>query len=133
MTDLVFANICEWYALQIQNLANVKVSSTSEFSVNTACILVLAKINLKLWIRKNKGTENNKWLTAEKTAICSVVWDIVYCLQIKAAEIIDSDRFRCGFTLRFPRVEKFRDDKAWYDCMTLPEVTELKNVRTIVS
>ena len=49
-------------------------------------------------------------------------------LQIKAAEIIDSDKFKTGFTLRFPRVEKFRDDKEWYDCMTLPEVEELKKV-----
>ena len=50
-------------------------------------------------------------------------------LQIKAAEIIDSDKFRTGFTLRFPRVEKFRDDKEWYDCMTLPEVEEMKKVK----
>lgn len=48
-------------------------------------------------------------------------------VQIKAAEVIDSDRFKTGFTLRFPRVEKFRDDKAWYDCMTVPEVQEMKD------
>lgn len=56
------------------------------------------------------------WIEPSRSAI----------VQIKAAEIIDSDKFRTGFTLRFPRVEKFRDDKKWYDCMTLPEVEELK-------
>ena len=51
--------------------------------------------------------------------------------QVKAAEIIDSERFKTGFTLRFPRVEKFRDDKEWYDCMTVPEVEELKQVSIV--
>ncbi|WAR24448.1 DNLI4-like protein, partial [Mya arenaria] len=51
------------------------------------------------------------WIDPSKSAI----------VQIKAAEIIDSERFRCGFTLRFPRVEKFRDDKHWYECMTFEE------------
>ena len=51
-----------------------------------------------------------------------------FCTQIKAAEIIDSDRFRTGLTLRFPRVEKFRDDKEWYDCMTTEEIEQLKQV-----
>jgi len=48
--------------------------------------------------------------------------------QIKAAEIIDSDKFKTGFTLRFPRVEKFRDDKQWYECMTTKDVLEMKEV-----
>lgn len=47
-------------------------------------------------------------------------------VQIKAAEIIESDRFKTGCTLRFPRVEKFRDDKHWYECMTTKEVLEMK-------
>ena len=48
--------------------------------------------------------------------------------QIKAAEIIDSDKFKTGFTLRFPRVEKFRDDKQWHECMTTKDVLEMKEV-----
>ncbi|XP_076100664.1 DNA ligase 4-like isoform X2 [Mytilus galloprovincialis] len=49
------------------------------------------------------------------------------CLvQIKAAEIIDSERFKTGCTLRFPRVEKFRDDKHWHECMTVADILELK-------
>lgn len=30
-------------------------------------------------------------------------------------------------------MEKFRDDKAWYDCMTVPEVQEMKDVSNLIS
>ena len=36
-------------------------------------------------------------------------------------------------TLRFPRLEKVRDDKEWYDCMTITELEELRAVRMFVS
>jgi DNA ligase-4 len=49
-------------------------------------------------------------------------------VQIKAAEIISSDKFQTGCTLRFPRLERIRNDKPWYDCMTLQQ---LATVRTI--
>lgn len=35
-------------------------------------------------------------------------------------------------TLRFPRLEKVRDDKEWYDCMTITELEELRAVRMLV-
>ena len=38
------------------------------------------------------------------------------------------ERFKCGCTLRFPRVEKVRDDKEWYDCTNLDELDNLKEV-----
>ncbi len=38
-------------------------------------------------------------------------------------------RYKSGCTLRFPRVEKVRDDKEWYDCMTVDELEQLKMVR----
>ncbi|XP_041359150.1 DNA ligase 4-like [Gigantopelta aegis] len=47
-------------------------------------------------------------------------------VQIKAAEIIESDRFKTGFTLRFPRVEHIRHDKPWFECMTAADVEDLK-------
>ena len=31
-------------------------------------------------------------------------------------------------TLRFPRLEKVRDDKEWHDCMTITELEELRAV-----
>lgn len=40
-------------------------------------------------------------------------------LQIKAAQITPTDKYRAGFTLRFPRVMKIRHDKGQGDCMTL--------------
>jgi DNA ligase-4 len=47
---------------------------------------------------------------------------------VKAAEIVDSDQYRTGCTLRFPRVEKIRDDKPWYDCMSVVELDDLRQV-----
>jgi len=47
-------------------------------------------------------------------------------VQIKAAEIVASDKYKSGCTLRFPRVEKVRDDKDWFDCMTVDELEQLK-------
>ncbi|XP_050403534.1 DNA ligase 4 [Patella vulgata] len=47
-------------------------------------------------------------------------------VQVKAAEITDSDKYRTGCTLRFPRVECFRDDKPWFECLTTTELEELR-------
>ncbi|XP_012578606.1 PREDICTED: DNA ligase 4 [Condylura cristata] len=47
-------------------------------------------------------------------------------VQIKAAEIVPSDMYRAGCTLRFPRIERIRDDKAWHACMTLDELAQLR-------
>ncbi|GFR84311.1 DNA ligase [Elysia marginata] len=52
--------------------------------------------------------------------------DKSFILQIKAAEIIESDRFKTGCTLRFPRVEMIREDKPWYQCMTTVELQDLR-------
>ncbi|KAK3794568.1 hypothetical protein RRG08_003717 [Elysia crispata] len=56
------------------------------------------------------------WLPPDKSCV----------LQIKAAEIIESDRFKTGCTLRFPRVEMIRNDKPWYQCMTTRELQDLR-------
>lgn len=49
-------------------------------------------------------------------------------VQIKAAEITVSGKYKAGCTLRFPRLEKFRDDKPWYDCMSATELEDLRNM-----
>ncbi|XP_068735127.1 DNA ligase 4-like [Montipora capricornis] len=49
-------------------------------------------------------------------------------VQVKAAEIIASDKFKTGFTLRFPRVEAIRKDKMWYECLSLKELEKLKSM-----
>ncbi len=49
-------------------------------------------------------------------------------LQVKAAEIVSSEMYRAGCTLRFPRVEKIRSesDKPWHSCMTVTEMESLR-------
>ncbi|KAN0022290.1 hypothetical protein ACTFIU_004466 [Dictyostelium citrinum] len=46
-------------------------------------------------------------------------------LQIKAAQIVVTDKYKCGYTLRFPRVLKIRDDKGWKDCCSHEEIIDL--------
>ena len=47
--------------------------------------------------------------------------------------VVSLYRYKSGCTLRFPRVEKVRDDKEWYDCMTVDELEQLKMVRISVN
>lgn len=47
-------------------------------------------------------------------------------IQVKAAEIVTSDMYKTNCTLRFPRIERIRDDKEWYDCMTLDELNQFR-------
>ncbi|CAA21085.3 DNA repair ligase Lig4 [Schizosaccharomyces pombe] len=48
-------------------------------------------------------------------------------LQIKAAEVVVSNRFKTNYTLRFPRLEKVRLDRSWKDALTINEFFTLKN------
>lgn len=48
-------------------------------------------------------------------------------MQVKAVEICPSDKYKTGCTLRFPRLEKFRPDKSWFECMKLSELNELRD------
>lgn len=47
-------------------------------------------------------------------------------LQVKAAEIVTSDMYKTNCTLRFPRIERIRDDKLWHQCMTLDELSQFR-------
>ncbi|KAM8904251.1 DNA ligase 4 isoform 1-T2 [Spinachia spinachia] len=47
-------------------------------------------------------------------------------IQVRAAEIVGSDMYKTNCTLRFPRIEKIRDDKAWHQCMTLAQLDQLR-------
>ncbi|XP_071941905.1 DNA ligase 4-like [Antedon mediterranea] len=49
-------------------------------------------------------------------------------VQVKATEITYAKDYRTGCTLRFPRVEKLRDDKAWNQCMTTEELSNLRKL-----
>ncbi|XP_068124119.1 DNA ligase 4 [Hyperolius riggenbachi] len=47
-------------------------------------------------------------------------------VQIKAAEIVPSDMYKTNCTLRFPRIEKIREDKHWHDCMTVDDLEQFR-------
>ncbi|XP_008853418.1 DNA ligase 4 [Nannospalax galili] len=47
-------------------------------------------------------------------------------VQVKAAEVVPSEMYKTGSTLRFPRIEKIRDDKEWHECMTLGDLEQLR-------
>ena len=47
-------------------------------------------------------------------------------LQVKAAEIVFSDQYATGCTLRFPRVEMVRADRDNSNCTTMEEVEKLR-------
>ncbi|CAG0913200.1 unnamed protein product [Notodromas monacha] len=76
-------------------------------------------------------------LTEDARGIAGIVWtrekpDVWFepekslIVQVKATEIVRSDTYKVGFTLRFPRITKLRDDKGWFDCMTLEEFHNLR-------
>ncbi|KAG7463404.1 hypothetical protein MATL_G00176210 [Megalops atlanticus] len=48
-------------------------------------------------------------------------------IQVKAAEIVDSDMYKTNCTLRFPRIERIREDKEWHQCMTLADLDEFRS------
>ncbi len=45
-------------------------------------------------------------------------------LQVTGAELVETEVFSAGFTLRFPRVTRIRYDKSWYDCTTFAQISE---------
>lgn len=47
-------------------------------------------------------------------------------VEAKAAEVVVSDEFRCGLTLRFPRFRRLRTDKDWQSALSLSDFYELK-------
>lgn len=60
-------------------------------------------------------------------------------MQLKAAQILPTDKYKVGFTLRFPRVVKIRLDKDWYECCDLNFVLKMaqthggRHVKTHIS
>lgn len=48
--------------------------------------------------------------------------------QIKATEIMTNYTYKDKITLRFPRIEKIRYDKPWYDCLTIKEFQSIIEV-----
>eukprot|EP01124_Arcella_intermedia_P024176 TRINITY_DN4012_c0_g1_i3.p1 TRINITY_DN4012_c0_g1~~TRINITY_DN4012_c0_g1_i3.p1 ORF type:complete len:941 (-),score=258.52 TRINITY_DN4012_c0_g1_i3:49-2478(-) len=49
-------------------------------------------------------------------------------LEVKAAQIVTSDKYKAGYTLRFPRVVKIRNDKNYMQCMTMDELVSMSKI-----
>lgn len=47
-------------------------------------------------------------------------------LEVKAASIASTDQFRTGFTLRFPRFKRLRDDKSWREALSINEFIQMR-------
>ena len=91
-----------WYMWQV-------VLDTDDVERGLTVLVFLCKLNM-----------NGHYYVLEFSLFCLI--------QVKAAEIITSDQFTTGCTLRFPRVEKIRNDKAWHECMTLEGLDDLRQV-----
>jgi DNA ligase-4 len=52
--------------------------------------------------------------TAEIPDVYVNPYDCCIVLEIRAAEVVPSEKYRLGYTLRHPRVEKIRHDKVGY-------------------
>lgn len=46
-------------------------------------------------------------------------------IEVLAADIVDTDKFKVNKTLRFPRMKRRRDDKNWLTCDTIDRLDEL--------
>jgi DNA ligase-4 len=63
----------------------------------------------------------------EKSQFTKLKQYYFFSQKVKAVEITVSEKYKTGCTLKFPRLEKFRPDKPWYECMSLAELEQLRN------
>ncbi|KAI9821016.1 MAG: DNA ligase (ATP) [Phylliscum demangeonii] len=56
------------------------------------------------------------WIKADESIV----------LEVKAASITETESFRTGLTLRFPRFKRVRDDKDWTSALTVQGFLDLK-------
>lgn len=49
-----------------------------------------------------------------------------FVLEVKAASLGSSEQFATGFTLRFPRMKRLREDKNWDEALSIYEFAKLK-------
>ena len=81
------------------------------------------------WDKKNPPKEFIELGGAEGQAERPDVWikpsDSVV-VEVKAAQVTQSEEFRCGLTLRFPRFKRLRGDKDWHSCLTFSEFLDVR-------
>lgn len=88
-------------------------------------IMEILKPNLELFRKKTPPS----WLmvSKEKPEVVIEPKNSVV-VQIKATEIISSNAYSTGCTLRFPRVIAHRDDKTYESAMNESQLTDLRNM-----
>ena len=68
---------------------------------------------------------------------CDIIHTVCTCTCVgpssQTHDFSMSSRYKCGCTLRFPRLEKVRTDKEWYDCMTVDELEQIKSVSPFIN
>jgi hypothetical protein len=72
--------------------------------------------HLKQWTAK-ADDRPHFWIPLDKTLV----------FEVNFGEIISTDQFAGGLTLRFPRLHKNRTDKPWFQCETVADVREFKD------
>lgn len=83
----------------------------------------------KPWETKAPPTEYIELAGGEKQIERPDVWikpEDSVVISVKAASVSQSDTFRTGYTLRFPRFKKLRHDKDWKTALSVEEFFKLK-------
>ncbi len=99
------------------------------------CYKTIAKIGTGLtdeeWIQLRKKCEDSsvasvpKEYVVDKQMICDVWTTPTIVVEIRADEITKSPVHTTGYAFRFPRLERFRDDKRAENATSLDELTKL--------
>ncbi|CAH8483231.1 unnamed protein product [Schistosoma rodhaini] len=80
----------------------------------------------KVYDKKHPNSSSTEWLCVNSER--PDVWIAPrssLVLQLHGAELIQSDSYSCGITLRFPRVVAIRHDKNWRDSLSMSELIKL--------
>ncbi|CAH8474608.1 unnamed protein product [Schistosoma guineensis] len=80
----------------------------------------------KVYDKKHPYSSSTEWLCVNSER--PDVWiapQSSLVLQLHGAELIQSDSYSCGMTLRFPRVVAIRYDKNWCDSLSMSELIKL--------
>ncbi|CAH8481431.1 unnamed protein product [Schistosoma haematobium] len=80
----------------------------------------------KVYDKKHPNSSSTEWLCVNSER--PDVWitpQSSLVLQLHGAELIQSDSYSCGMTLRFPRVVAIRYDKNWCDSLSMSELIKL--------
>uniref|UniRef100_UPI00358EDA60 DNA ligase 4 isoform X2 n=1 Tax=Myxine glutinosa TaxID=7769 RepID=UPI00358EDA60 len=91
----------------------------------------LADMGLKLaphWkpLRRQDFLPSNMIIGAERPEVL-IDPEVSVVVQVRATEITSSKQYGAGMTLRFPRIVRVRDDRAWNECTSLAELRRLQH------